>query len=187
MTRLFPICAAALLLASCAGRKAHLRNATTGEGSALASAGGEGFFGSRPDVLEADIRGKEFRESPSLSPAYFEYDEYALTGAAREALRRNAAYLAEHPYLDVLVEGHCDERGTNEYNLALGQRRAAAVREHYMRLGVPGRAIGTLSLGEERPVCAEPSEACWRLNRRGASKVRLKEEGLSLKSAELAP
>jgi len=88
---------------------------------------------------------------------------------------------------EILVEGHCDERGTSEYNLALGQRRAAAAREHYMRLGVPGRSIATLSLGEEKPACLDHSEACRQLNRRASSKARFKEDGLTLKDRSLSP
>ena len=72
----------------------------------------------------------------------------------------------------MLVEGHCDERGTIPYNLALGQKRAKAVRDYYLALGIPGGRIATLSLGKEMPECTEATKACWQRNRRALSKVK---------------
>ncbi|MFH1724628.1 MAG: OmpA family protein [Elusimicrobiota bacterium] len=132
----------------------------------------EDTFEPAVEVSEASIRGKEFRDIPDLRTITFDYDIYSLTSEARAALRENAAYIKDHPDLEVVVEGHCDERGTLEYNLALGQRRAKAVRDYYMRLGVPGKSVATISFGEERPACGEPSEDCWLRNRRGVTKIR---------------
>lgn len=123
-------------------------------------------------VKETNIRGSEFVGIPDLKAVYFDFDRYELTEASREALQKNAGYLKENPEMHVLVEGHCDERGTIEYNLALGQKRAKTVREYYMRLGVPGNAIATISYGEEKLVCQESTESCWAQNRRGETKVR---------------
>ncbi|MBI5624678.1 MAG: OmpA family protein [Elusimicrobia bacterium] len=124
------------------------------------------------DVTEASIRGTEFVSTPELAVVYFDYDSYALTDASLEALKKNAEYIKEHPELEVLVAGHCDQRGTIEYNLSLGQNRAKGVREYYIRLGVSGGSLATISYGEESPVCDESSEDCWSKNRRGETQVR---------------
>jgi len=124
------------------------------------------------DIEEARIRGKEFVVAPDLQTVHFNYDAYALSTESRIALRENASYLKDNPSLEVLVEGHCDDRGTSEYNLALGQKRAKSLRDYYMRLGVPGRAIATISFGEERPACNEATDTCWGKNRRGITKIR---------------
>jgi len=131
-------------------------------------------LGEDPDVnvQEASIRGKEFAESPDLATVHFDYDMYSLSGKARIDLRENAEYLKAHPDLEILVQGHCDERGTLEYNLALGQKRAKAVRDYYIRIGVPGRAVATISFGEERPLCMEADEDCWARNRRAETRIR---------------
>jgi peptidoglycan-associated lipoprotein len=127
---------------------------------------------SAADIEEMRIRGKEFVVAPDLSPVRFDFDATTVADAGRPALRANADYLRQHPDLEVLVEGHCDERGTTDYNLALGQRRAKAVRDYYMRLGVPGSKIATITFGEERPSCPRSDEDCWAENRRAETKVR---------------
>ncbi|MBI4676517.1 MAG: OmpA family protein [Elusimicrobia bacterium] len=124
------------------------------------------------DVTEASIRGSEFTTTPELATIYFEYDSYALKDEALEALKKNAAYLKDHKDLEVLVAGHCDQRGTIEYNLSLGQNRAKGVREYYIRLGVPGKSVATISYGKESPACAEMTEDCWSKNRRAETRVR---------------
>jgi len=131
------------------------------------------------DVEEVDIRfnGSEFTDIPDLNAIVFDFDRYALTEEARVTLKNNAQYLKSHPELQVLVEGHCDERGTLGYNFALGQKRAKSVREYYIRLGVAGKAIGTISYGEEKPSCMEPGENCWRKNRRAETLVRKQNDG----------
>ena len=110
-----------------------------------------------------------------LQDVTFDFDKYAVTTSAKDILQANADYLKENNDLEVLVEGHCDEWGTNEYNLGLGQKRAAAVREYYMRLGVEGGRIGTISFGEEKPIhpnCGSPESSECRANRRAETKVR---------------
>ena len=103
---------------------------------------------------------------------FFEYDSSTLNQTDRDTLGRQAAWLSQFPNIVLTIEGHCDERGTREYNLALGARRAAAVREHLISLGVSAARIETISYGSERPVCAESVESCWQLNRRGVSTIR---------------
>jgi len=97
---------------------------------------------------------------------YFAYDESALSDDSRGKLSRNADLLKGQPRLSVTIEGHCDERGTNEYNLALGERRASAVKSYLGSLGVGNDRMRTLSYGSERPVCTEHEESCWSQNRR---------------------
>ena len=101
-----------------------------------------------------------------LKDAFFDTDRYDLTAAAREALAANAAWLQQHPTISILVEGHCDERNTREYNLALGERRASAVSEYLVLLGIPSQRIQIISYGEERPFALGNSESAWQLNRR---------------------
>jgi len=121
---------------------------------------------------EASLRGREFAAVEGVSPIYFSYDSAQLSQSALDALKANADYLKAHPDQDVLVSGNCDARGTVEYNLALGQKRAKAVREYYMRLGVPGNTIATISYGKEKPVCSDSSDACYSKNRRAETLVR---------------
>jgi peptidoglycan-associated lipoprotein len=101
-----------------------------------------------------------------LEDVFFDTDRYDLTPAARETLAKNAAWLQQYPTISILVEGHCDERNTREYNLALGERRARAVQEYLALLGVPQERIQIISYGEERPFALGNDESAWRLNRR---------------------
>lgn len=121
---------------------------------------------------EPRIEGSQFVSTPELKPVGFPYDRDSLDAVARATLKANAAAIKANPEWEVLVEGHCDERGTVPYNLALGQRRAKSVRDYYMALGIPGGRVATLSYGKERPQCAESTEACWERNRRALSKVK---------------
>ena len=101
-----------------------------------------------------------------LPDVYFEYDSFELSSQAREVLQQNAGWLQRNPETRVEIEGHCDERGTVEYNLALGAKRAKAARDYLVALGVSANQISTISYGEELPVCREPNESCWQQNRR---------------------
>ena len=101
-----------------------------------------------------------------LGDVYFDFDRSDLREDARGRLSRNSEWLRAHPEFEVTIEGHCDERGTNEYNLALGERRASAARDYLGSLGVTGSRLRTLSYGEERPRCGDSSESCWSRNRR---------------------
>ncbi len=101
-----------------------------------------------------------------LGDVYFEFDRADLTEDSRGRLAKNSDWLRSNPVLQVTIEGHCDERGTNDYNLALGQRRAAAAQDYVTSLGVTGGRISAQSWGEERPQCNESSEGCWARNRR---------------------
>jgi peptidoglycan-associated lipoprotein len=98
--------------------------------------------------------------------AYFEYDAAELTDAARATLQKNMELMRRWTSIRVMIEGHADSRGTNEYNLALGERRASAARDYIISLGIPAARITIVSKGEEAPVCRDESESCWPLNRR---------------------
>ena len=102
---------------------------------------------------------------------FFGYDRFDLTPEARSVLERQAAWLRRYPNVRVLVAGNCDERGTREYNLALGDRRAYAVKEFLVSLGVDAARLQTKSYGKERPACSESDESCWQQNRRGYSVI----------------
>jgi peptidoglycan-associated lipoprotein len=113
-------------------------------------------------VVNDELRRRGF--SPDI---YFNLDDSTLSDESRERLARNSELLRAQPQFMLTVEGHADERGTNEYNLALGERRANAVRDYLTSLGVDGGRMRTLSYGEERPVCTTNDESCWSQNRRG--------------------
>ncbi len=99
--------------------------------------------------------------------AYFDYDKADLRPDARAALSKTADFLKNYPSIKATIEGHCDERGSTEYNLGLGDRRAAAVKQYIVSLGVSADRLSTVSFGKEKPFCTESNEACWQQNRRG--------------------
>ena len=105
--------------------------------------------------------------SKYLSDVYFALDSVDLTEQTRASLQKNAEFMKKRATAKIAVEGHADSRGTNEYNLALGERRADAVRDYLASLGVSADRMTILSKGEEQPSCREETEACWQQNRRG--------------------
>lgn len=127
---------------------------------------------------EPDIRvGGEFTSIPELENINFNYNKFEILPEARTILKSNAGFLKENPEYEVLVEGHCCECGTNEYNLALGQKRASSVRDYYTRLGIAAGDIGTISYGEEKQInvnAGPPDSPQCRANRRAETKVRMK-------------
>lgn len=102
-----------------------------------------------------------------LSDISFDYDVADLSDSARAALQKNADYLRRWTTTRVTIEGHADSRGTNEYNLALGERRASAIRDYLVGLGIAAARIAIVSKGEEDPLCKDEVESCWTTNRRG--------------------
>jgi len=100
---------------------------------------------------------------------HFDYNMYAVLEGDKATLQRQAAWLAKYPSVRVTIEGNCDERGTREYNLALGARRANAVKEYLVSLGVSAARVDTVSYGKERPMCTDSTESCWAQNRRGVT------------------
>lgn len=120
--------------------------------------------------------GTDWSGVPSLEPVYFGTNRADLDPEARASLKRNAAVvkaiLGQTKGVQVRVEGHADQRGTVEYNLALGQRRANALKSYYATAGVPKSLLSTISYGEEHPVCTEENENCWSRNRRGETTLK---------------
>jgi peptidoglycan-associated lipoprotein len=102
-----------------------------------------------------------------VQDAYFDLDSADIRADARTALAKTADFVKEHPEIKVVIEGHCDERGSTEYNLALGDRRASAVKNFLASLGIPADQMTTVSYGKERPFCTDHDETCWQQNRRG--------------------
>jgi len=117
-----------------------------------------------PAAKEPDWNTLFMRE---VRDAYFDYDSAEIRADAREALQKTADFLKKYPQARVVIEGHCDERGSTEYNLALGDRRANAVKQYLVNLGVSAANLNTVSYGKEKPFCSESNEACWQQNRRG--------------------
>jgi len=102
-----------------------------------------------------------------LEAVYFDFDKYLIKPEGREAIKRNAEWLQKNTGAKAVIEGNCDDRGTNEYNMALGQRRADAAAKYLVDLGIAKDRVSTVSYGEEKPVCKDANEACWSKNRRG--------------------
>jgi peptidoglycan-associated lipoprotein len=111
-------------------------------------------------------RPSEFTESANLKDVYFDFDKYDIRPDDAKVLDGNATWLKSNANNLVLIEGHCDERGTNEYNLALGERRAKSTMNYLVSQGIQANRITIISYGKERPVCNEKTEACWQKNRR---------------------
>jgi len=123
-----------------------------------------------PPPTEQDIFNKktlaELNAENDLDDVFFAYDKADLSDTARASLQKDAAFLQKWQTTKILISGHADSRGTNEYNLALGERRAAATRDFLVGLGVVASRISIVSKGEEDPFCREENEACWSQNRR---------------------
>ena len=119
------------------------------------------------DEIFASQSLQQINDAKPLAHVLFELDSYTLSDEARSALDRNATWLRRWPSTKITIEGHADSRGTNEYNLALGDRRAAAARDYLVSLGIAADRIAAISKGEEQPFCTEENEACWAQNRRG--------------------
>ncbi len=131
---------------------------------------GDAMGGVRPDAFQkSGMPGEPFAGTPvrgQFPPVYFAYDSSTIADAERATIERVATHMRAHPGYQLGVEGHCDERGSAEYNLALGERRALALRAYLIGLGVAAERIQSLSYGEEQPAQAGHSEDDWRLNRR---------------------
>ncbi len=173
------VVALALLLAGCP--KQPDMGETTPAGPAVArgpaaptpptSRGPDTRISQPPTVREATLPGPVRsttvpKESP-LKDVFFDYDTSLLTEDAKGILHENLAWLRANPRTQITVEGHCDERGTAEYNLALGERRAKAVRDYLVAAGIEGGRVRTVSYGKERPFVQGHDESAWRANRRG--------------------
>ena len=115
----------------------------------------------QPSATDEELFGRNVRD------IYFDYDKYDIRADQRAALQAAAQFLVQHSAMRFTIEGHCDERGSTEYNLALGDNRANAVKNALIQAGVGADRIRTISYGKEKPFCTESSEQCWQQNRRG--------------------
>ncbi len=102
----------------------------------------------------------------NMKDVFFDYDSYDVTGQYTAVLQQDARFLQQHPNMTFTIEGHCDERGSTEYNLALGDNRALAAKNALISMGIAASRIKTISYGKEKPFCSESTEACWAQNRR---------------------
>jgi peptidoglycan-associated lipoprotein len=137
-----------------------------GAGAAGAGGAGGSMGAATGTTIPSLPSPKEFVESAALRDIFFDFDKYDVRPADKGTLDENAKWLKSNQSALLLIEGHTDERGTNEYNLALGERRAKATRDYLVSLGIDGGRITVISYGEERPTCTDKTEACWAKNRR---------------------
>ena len=161
--RILSVFAAAALLAAC--ETAPDSTATTGGDGASTSSSASSSTSlaeSSPEWFAVNVGDRVF----------FGFDKYDLAGEARRTLELQAAWLKKYPQYKVVVEGHADERGTREYNLALGERRANSVKDYLIALGIDPSRIETISYGKERPVALGHDEESWAKNRRAVSVIR---------------
>ena len=103
----------------------------------------------------------------NVKDIFFDYDKYDVRSSEQGSLQADAQFLQQHPNIHITIEGHCDERGSTEYNLALGTNRADSVKNALVQAGVSGDRIKTITMGKEKPFCTESNESCWQQNRRG--------------------
>jgi peptidoglycan-associated lipoprotein len=106
-------------------------------------------------------------EAAGLQPIYFDFDQSSIREDAKSVMTANAEWLKANPNAKIRIEGNCDERGTKEYNQALGQRRASSAKKYLADLGIAAKRISLISYGKEKPICSEQNEECWQKDRRG--------------------
>lgn len=170
------IAAAMIILAGCSSKSAVSTNGTTATGAGTGT-GMESGVGAGSGVgtstaqgsgaaVEAQNVDQKLSTGTLIGDIFFDFDSSALSDEAQEQLKQNAAWMQNHPLPAVTVEGHCDERGTDEYNIALGERRAEAARNYLVTLGVGGSRLTAVSFGEEKPFDPGHNEEAWAKNRR---------------------
>jgi peptidoglycan-associated lipoprotein len=120
-----------------------------------------------PPPAQTSNQGEAQLFAQNMQDVFFAYDSYDIEPQYQKALQADARFLKQHPNIKFTIEGHCDERGSTEYNLALGDNRANATKQALVQLGISGDRIRTISYGKERPFCTESTESCWQQNRRG--------------------
>ena len=154
------LCASAFLLAACETSGSQ-SSSTQGEGIGT----GEGSYMGSHSMQEQLV-------AEAGDRVFFALDSSVVDAEGRMTLQRQAEWLKAHPDVSVTIAGHCDERGTREYNLALGERRANAARDYLLTLGIPAHRLSTVSYGKERPAVLGSDEGAWRQNRRAVTTVR---------------
>ncbi len=169
--RFISVLAAFLLLAACESTP-EKSGSGSGAGGAGASGGGAAGGTSSAALPQIKLGSAEDFVVNVGDRVFFDFDKYNLQPKARDTVRRQAAWLKRYPGVVITVEGHCDERGTREYNLALGERRANSTKNYLVALGISPNRIRTISYGKERPAVAGSNDAAWGQNRRAVTAVR---------------
>jgi peptidoglycan-associated lipoprotein len=120
----------------------------------------------RDEALKVETTADYYNKQGVLKRINYETNKWEILPEAREILKKNAEWTLKHAEFNLIIEGHCDERNTEAFNLALGERRANAAKEYLIGLGIPASKIQTVSYGENKPLCADQNEECWSKNRR---------------------
>jgi len=154
----------ALALGGCSSKQKKPGEGAGGPGSGMGEGGIGGAGGSSLGALQNGTLGAN-GQGP-LADIHFDYNESTIRSQDGEVLKANADWLTKHPGSRVQIEGHCDDRGSEEYNIALGARRAQAAKDYLATLGVSGERMSTISYGKELPLCSEETDDCWAQNRR---------------------
>ncbi len=137
-----------------------------GDDGTLFGGGANDSMGGFDDSMETTAALKVFRETNDLKDIHFAFDQYTLDDGMKAILRKNVEWLKNNPNIKVEIQGHCDERGTNNYNLGLGERRSLVAKKYLVALGLDEDRLFTISYGEEKPFCFESTKDCWQDNRR---------------------
>jgi peptidoglycan-associated lipoprotein len=162
-----------LLTTGCAKKSQYMGSEGVGKSTELTKAQSQaGQPGKDMQMQKVEEFQKEQKRKFGSSNIYFDFDEAVLKSEAKENLNDKADWLQENPSFTITIEGYCDERGTNEYNLALGERRAHSAKRYLSALGIAENRIDTISYGEERPADPGHNEAAWALNRRDEFKTK---------------
>jgi peptidoglycan-associated lipoprotein len=141
--------------------------ASNDSGTGTGGNGSDGFGSSgRADTGSNDHRLNPFHATNDLKDIHFNFDQYDLDSNSKKVLEANASFLKSNPDMRVEIQGHCDERGTNNYNIALGERRANSTKKYLVAQGVDSSRVNIISYGEEKPFCSDSNENCWFQNRR---------------------
>jgi peptidoglycan-associated lipoprotein len=160
--KVLSVFAAVLLLAACETASTQ-SSGTAGQGGATGAGAGA--------TQQRQMTPQEILASQIGDRVFYDFDKSDLKPEARRTIERWAGFLRQYSNLSVTIEGHCDERGTREYNIGLGERRAAAAKNFLVSLGIDARRVSTISYGKERPAVLGSNEAAWSQNRRGVMVV----------------
>jgi len=153
----------ALVIAGCSSKKPQNGAGANPNGSGL---GTENYDANGGSSLDKFGKGGSLGGEGPLADIHFGYNDYTVSTQDGEVLKKNAQWLQDHASARVQIEGHCDERGSEEYNIALGARRAQAAKDYLQTLGIQADRMSTISYGKELPLCTDHNEDCWAQNRR---------------------
>lgn len=175
LTRLLAIALLTVSVAACSSTKDEASGDAVTVGERMDGQGpldGTGVYGSNGSIDGSVVPGSQQDLATNVGDrVFFAYDSYDIAPEARDTLNRQAEWLNRYPSLNITIEGHSDERGTREYNLALGDRRATAVKNYLVSQGVPASRLNTISYGKEQPAVMGSDAASWAQNRRGVTRV----------------